>query len=347
MTSVDDIRDIYKDLEAEGMTDIFSIYKGWQSGGLYQLPITSYRADGAIGSTSELTKLVKASEESGKQFYLYQDALRINPGENNTTFNVVKRVDKRLYKEETYMDVYPQFLYLIPKRSTYYLKRLEKDYLDKGIKGISLAGVTNELFSYSYSSKYYSRTDTMKEYENAISGMDQKMDLVLEQPFAYLWKYTAAFLDMPVGASSYNFADEEIPFLTIVLKGILPIYSEYTNFEANKKEFFLQLVETGIFPSFYITKEDSADLIYTNSSDVYSSKYSIYKDEIIEYTKELKQVNAAVSGSLIIGHKRLDNGVTVISYDNGVNIYVNYGDADQTVDGYTVAAMSYKVGEAR
>ena len=58
---------------------------------------------------------------------------------------------------------------------------------------------------------------------------------------------------------------------SIVLKGVMPMYSEYVNFEANKKEFFLKMVETGTFPSFYITKESSSDLVNTNSSDIYSS----------------------------------------------------------------------------
>ena len=38
--------------------------------------------------------------------------------------------------------------------------------------------------------------------------------------------------------------------------------------------------------------------------------------------------------------------VTKVTYDNGVVIYVNYSEQDQTVDGVTVSALSYKVGEA-
>ena len=85
---------------------------------------------------------------------------------------------------------------------------------------------------------------------------------------------------MPLYVSDYIYEDEDVPFLSIVLGGVIPVYSEYTNFEANKTEFFLKLVETGTYPSFYITKEDSSDLIYTNSNDIYSSQYSVYRDEI-------------------------------------------------------------------
>ncbi len=349
MTTTEDIRDIYKDLESAGVTNLLSIYKGWQAGGLYDLPIKSYKADSAIGGTKALTNLMKEVNESGKHLYLDQDALRINPDENKTasTFNVVKRVNKRLYEQWSYAKVYQEFLYLTPDRSDYYIDILKKDYSEKGIKDISLAGITNNLFSYSYDSKYYSRKDTMTQYVDTVSGMDQDFDLVLNQPNSYLWNYTDAYLDMPVSSSTYNFQDEEIPFLSMVLKGVMPMYSEYINFEANKQEYILKLIEAGIYPSYYITKEDSSKLIYTNSAEVYSSKYSTYKEDIIKYTEELKQVNDKVKDSFIIKHERLDNGVTVVSYDNGIKLYINYSKNDQTVDGYLINAMAYKVGEAK
>ena len=89
----------------------------------------------------------------------------------------------------------------------------------------------------------------------------------------------------------FIFTDESIPFLSIVFKGIVPMYSDYVNFEANKHEFFLKLVETGIYPSFYITMQDSTELYYTNSNDLYSSQYSVYKNTMIEYYKALKEFN--------------------------------------------------------
>ena len=71
------------------------------------------------------------------------------------------------------------------------------------------------------------------------------------------------------------------------------MYSDYVNFEANKEEFFLNLVDMGIYPSFFITKEDSSKLIYTNSNDIYSSRYDTYRDTIIQYNEELEKLNKA------------------------------------------------------
>lgn len=345
MTTTEDIREIYADLQTEGINELLSVYKGWQKGGVNNLPVTKFKADSDIGGNKELLALMEEAKADDIQFYLYNEALRINPDEQNATFNTIKQVNKRKYVEETYKEVYEEFMYLTPARSNTLLTKFVSSCEDKGVTNLALAGITNNLYSYSYNSKLYSRHDCLASYEQTVSSVDESMNLTLEQPFSYLWKYTDSFLDMPLYTSSFVYEDECIPFLSIVLKGIMPVYSEYVNFEANKKEFFLKMVETGTYPSFYITKENSADLIYTNSSDIYSSQYSVYKDTIVSYDKELRAVNEKVDGAFIVGHEIGDNKVTVVTYDNGVKIYINYSDTEKTEDGIKIPAMSYKVVE--
>ena len=48
----------------------------------------------------------------------------------------------------------------------------------------------------------------------------------------------------------------------------------------------------------------------------------------------------------MIEHEKLDNGLTVVTYNNGVRFYINYSKKDIVMNGITVPAMSYKVGEA-
>lgn len=345
MTTTDDIREIYDDLKNEGVTDIFSVYKGWQKGGLYNLPISSYKADSKIGGTGDLTSLMEEAENAGIQFYLYNDALRLNPVESSSVFNVVKQINRRRFSESTYKDVYEEFLYLIPSRTGTLLGQFVNSYTKKGVNNLALAGITNTLYSNYYDNVFYSRHNTAEEYDKIFGQIAGQTDLVMEQPFAYLWKYADAFLDMPLYTSNYMYEDESVPFMSIVLKGVMPVYSEYVNFEANKQEFFLKMVETGTFPSFYITKESSSDLVNTNSSDIYSSQYDVYRDTMITYARELAEINAKVEGAYIVGHEIRENNVTVVTYGNGVKIYLNYGSSAAQADGYTIEGMSIKVVE--
>ena len=346
MTTTDNIEEMYGDLQDAGVSSLLTIYKGWQKGGIYNVPITKYKADSHIGGTSALTDLITSSAENNYNIYLYNDALRANADTSNTTFNVVKKINKRTFKEELKEEVYDTFLYLTPARTEGTLEKFVTSYTKEGVSNLALSGITNSLYSYSYKGDFYSRQDCLQGYADTVAAVDENTNLVLEQPFAYLWDNTDAFLDMPLGSSDYMYIDEEVPFLSMVLKGILPMYSDYVNFEANKTEFFLQMVESGVYPSFYITYENSSGLIYTNSSDLYSTEYATYRDTIVEYDEELRQVAEAVDGAFITNHEKMDNGVTAVTYDNGVVIYVNYSDNDVTVDGTKVEAMSYKVGEA-
>ncbi len=348
MTTTDDIKDIFGELKSSGVESLLSVYKGWQDGGLYDLPMSKYNADGHIGGDSDLKDLIKDSESSNYKMYLYNDALRLNPSTNTFNFNTIKKVNKRAFEEKVWADVYKKFNYLTPESSVEDFTSFVESMNNKELNRVALAGISNTLFSYSYKSSYYTRNNTADAYTKAVSDLDEKADMAMEAPNAYMWKNADAFLDMPLGSSDYMYVDHEIPFLSMVLKGVMPMYSEYINFEANKQEFFLQMVEAGVYPSFYLTAENSSKLIRTNSADLYSTEYTTYKDAVIDYDKKLRELNAQLGDANIVKHETKGDGIKAVTYSNGVKVFVNYTNTQQIVDGVTVEAMSYsyKAGEA-
>lgn len=349
MTRTEDIENIYNELQSSGVSSVLSVYKGWQKGGLYDVPISSYKADSHIGGTSSLSKLVKDSAAKNYQLYLYADALRLNPSIYKFNYDMIKRINKRTYEEEIYhAEVYDTFYFLNPEKSMSHFKNLVEGAADDEVKNIAVSGVSNNMFSYSYKGDFYTRNDTANTYAGTLSEISKNTDMIMEEPYVYLWNNANAIIDMPLGSSDYMYMNEEIPFLSMVLKGIVPMYSDYVNFEANKQEFFLQMIEAGVYPSFFVTQEDSSDLILTNSASLYSTAYSTYKNMIIDYDKQFREFSLLVDGANMLGHERTDNGITKVTYSNGVTVYINYTDSAQTVDGITVDAMSYsyKAGEA-
>lgn len=345
MTTVDNIQEIYDSLRQAGVENVLSVYKGWQKGGLYDLPINAYKADASVGGTSALTDLILQQQEKGYKLYLYNDALLVNERTSSTTFNVMKMINKRTFKLETNKQVYDLFYYLMPVKADANLRQFATDYSAEGVTNLALAGITDTLFSYSNQGSFYSRRDTLTSFDAAFAAIDDRMDMILERPNAYLWKYMDAFLDMPLGSSDFLYVDQDIPFLSMVLKGVVPMYSNYVNFEANKHENFLQMVEAGMYPSFYLAYEDSSMLIYTNSSDLYSLEYATYMDTIVSYDAALRQLAQQTDNANIVGHEILANGVVKVTYSNGIVIYINYNAYEVTVDGLTLEALSYKAGE--
>ncbi len=344
VTTVDNIREIYSDLEQEGVTDILSIYKGWQDGGIFDLPVTSYDVAGSIGGARDLSKLMDECEAKNIDFYLFTDGVRANTETGNTTFDTVKKMDKRLYTQNTYQNVYREFVYWTPQKTLENLKTLQKNLAKKGINKLALSEIGNTMFTYTMGDTMQTRLVSKYLYEQALQQTSTSMDIMLEAPVQCYWQYVKAIVDMPISDSDYIYTDQSVPFLSIALKGILPMYGDYVNFEANEREYFLKLVETGIYPSFYLTYKNPSELIYTNSSNVYTSQYSVYRDQILSYYDELRQINERTKNSMIVNHKITDTGVTIVTYDNGVKLYINYSAKEQKADNVTVPALSYVVG---
>lgn len=344
VTTIDNIREIYSDLEKEGVTDILSIYKGWQKGGIFDLPVTSYDVASSVGGARDLSKLMAECEAKNIDFYLFTDGVRANTETSNTTFDTVKKMDKRLYTQNTYQNVYRKFVYWTPQKTLENLKTLQKNFTKKGVNKLALSKIGNTMFTYSMGDTMQTRLVSKYLYEQALKETSASMDLMLEAPVQCYWQYAKAIVDMPISDSDYIYTDQSVPFLSIALKGILPMYGDYVNFEANEREYFLKLVETGIYPSFYLTYENPSELIYTNSSDVYTSQYSVYREQIMSYYDELKQINERTKDSMIANHEITDTGVTIVTYDNGVKLYINYSAKELKADNVTVPALSYVVG---
>lgn len=347
MTTVSDAEEKFDELRARGIHDLISVYKGWQKGGVYGLPISHYQADRHIGGTKALTEMIREQAQKGYRVYLYDEALSMNAEANPVTDHAVKKVNRRTLEVDTHQAVFDTFYYLMPEQSKNLLGSFTDEALREKVSSFALAGVTGKLFSYSREGEMYGRNDTAEQYEKMLQKLPENAELALEQPNEYLWKYAGVMLDMPVNSSAYQYIDAEIPFFSMVLKGILPMYSEYVNLQANKRDFFLRMAEAGVYPSFYLTAEDSSKLSDTNSNDLYSTEFETYGFIAAEFDKELRSLGEKINGACIADHEILGHGVRKVTYENGVIVYVNYSEESVTEDGVNLKAKSFELRKVR
>lgn len=351
-TTIENVEQIIEELKTKGVDKISAYYDGWQKDGMYNLPNTEFKVDGDLGGNKDMKNLAEKYKDSDISISLIQNVLEINDTTSNSTFTAMKLVNKRTYSyTDRFLNVYKTFKYLTPGKTNEYIKELANNFQDENMNAIAFSGFTDTLFSYSLSNVVYSRLDAMNYYTSALEEVVGKgMDVSLIEPSMYLWKYTDKYLDMPISSSMYVFTSEDIPFLSSVLRGSIKVYSEYVNYEANQTEFFLKLIETGVYPSFLLTYESPTVLQYTNSSWDYSSYYEQYMDVITEFNDTLKVLNEKTEGAKIIKHEIDYDGITdlnKVTYSNGVVVYVNYSEESVSADGTTIDGLSYvdKVGE--
>ena len=345
MTDFDQAATILKELAEAGVEAMSVTYRGWQVNGLTGgVPTDSFSVAGSLGGKSGLMELAAMAAEMNIPFALEADVLSLNTETHPTlTFSALKKITSQTWSRPTFGMVYDTLYYCNPTTSESAAKTLTAAMVKEGLTGIAFTGITQVLTDYFHKDKYHDTSEMAAIYIGIVDSANDQMTTNLISPNAYLWQYADVISDLPVAGSDYTYTDAEIPFLTIALSGQIPYYLEYTNFQANTHEFFLHLVEQGARPSFLLTWEDPIELQNTNSASIYSSRYELYQDMIVKWYKDLAVVFEAVGeDGMIMDHVRVGDMVKV-TWDNGTQIYLNFGDKAGEMDGVAVEKLSFKV----
>jgi len=346
MTTVEQMGTMMEKLEKKGVDRILPTYMGWQSGGLsLAYGSNSYTVEKAAGDMDQLNGLAARLRKNGSELMLYQDFLLANPDRKyDSATDIAKNQGKTIAKKKTNKPLYPEFYFLTPPRSLSDSVKFRETFDDTNLHGITVGSNANTLYSYFSRGTMHPREETRNMTDAMMKGF-QGYQKAMIRPFDYLWKYTDHYFNFSLTTSNYNYISREVPFLPMVLKGILPYYADYANFEPNQTNFLLKMVEYGAYPSFLLTWEDSSELKDTNSSDFFATKFTDYEPEIMEYYRLFRELHDRTGGAGIRKHEFLSEDVVKVVYDNGVEIVVNYGRQDFPYRDATVEPQSYRLFE--
>jgi len=345
MTTFDQAETILTELRAEGVADMNATYRGWQVNGLTGgVPTDSLSVAKSIGGKKGLTDLAEKAKEMNIPFALEADVLSLNTETHPAlTFSALKKITSQTWSQPTFGKVYDTLYYCNPSASEDAAEKLLSDMVKEGFDSIAFTGITQVLTDYYHKDHYHDTSEMAAVYAGIIDDANDQLTTALKAPNAYLWQYADVLTDIPVAGSDYTYTDAEIPFLTIALSGQIPYYVEYTNFQANTQEFFLHLVEQGARPSFLLTWEDPIELQNSNSASIYSSRYELYKDMIVEWYGKLDDLYSVVGDQgMIVDHER-SGDMARVTWDNGAVVYLNFGDKAAEMDGVTLEKLSFKV----
>ena len=134
--------------------------------------------------------------------------------------------------------------------------------------------------------------------------------------------------------SQYDISNEAVPFYQMVVHSYIPYSSVPGNLAHDLNWMELKWAEYGYMPYFLLSEGDAAELKYTSANWLYSSKYSKWKEEVIEVSKNMTEKLGSVWNSEMAEHKRLDSFIEVYStrYANNKIVYVNYSSSDYTYE---------------
>lgn len=341
MSTVDQVKEMYDFFMSQGLTRQNVALMGWNNGGYSGYLPANVNFENALGSNRKYRDLIEHINQENFVMLMndYMFATDDTPG-------ISYRVDvakgsnrfKMAFTRDSFVHDQHYVLYPLVTKSLA-LGDLE-DYRNEEVQ-VLFESLGSVLFSY-YDDEHYYREDSFAIYRDILS---EYADIGhYYYPFSYAYQYVNGFYGAPLYNSQLKYYDDIVPLLQVVLVGSIDLFADDLNFNSLGRETLLNIIDYGMNPAFVLSYEPSSKLKDTDLDALYTTEFDLWKDTVVlEYhyiNDALKHVNGARIDQRVV----LDYGVVKVSYDNGVDIYVNYTSQEFTAGGITIPAFDYALG---
>ena len=332
MTTVRQMDDMLTDLNIKNV-DV--VYYGWQPLGAGTMPPRSLKVDGGLGTLDQLQALAERIRSDGGNFYLYYDpqsAIDRESGYSTRNDLAMSITNANLLG---YNRGKLNYYFNLDALSERYSALSQAVFSKPGL-GLALDTLGWTVYSDFKKNHFLSREQAIVEYQGLLTR--NQGPTAFYAPNDYLYAFTRAYYNMPLGDNGYVFTSESVPFLEIVLAGYVPYYGPALNFSSNVQDDLLRQVDYGVYPSYFLTEEVTAKILNTSSEWIYTSSRAQWLDEIKQKYQWMNSLLAPVKGQEIVARETLSRNVVATTYANGWRIIVNYGDTPFRVGDVTVKA---------
>lgn len=227
-------------------------------------------------------------------------------------------------------------------------KKAADNAIETGIAGLSLAEAASGVYSDYSNQKYYARGGFATDYSGIIGYGKEKGNKILADG-ANL--YAAVSADIITGAPDCSDKNDlfyaDIPFYQMVFKGYIPMTGPAVNLAAESADRLLFAAETGMGLGFTFIGSYSSDLFSAEENIYHSVLYGTGSDDACKAVDGYLKYFEAVEGAVISEHSILSDTLRKTVFDNGVEVYINYGVTAAVTAAGTVEARSYIFTEGK
>jgi len=143
------------------------------------------------------------------------------------------------------------------------------------------------------------------------------------RPMSYAWD-AQALLDLPMYSSEQARLTDTVPLIPYMVAGRRPGFGRAGNFFSNTTNELLRMIDYHLYPAFFVTEASAYQLIDTPSEHIFTSRYQDWQPEIQRQYNFIADALNAVLGHHVVDREILTIGVVKVTYDHGVEIYINY-----------------------
>ncbi len=359
LTSFEDAKTIFDELKEAGVSKQVIRYLGWVNGGMTASAPAKIKVQKELGGEKELKELISYIQSAGSKVFLDLNFSYVNALGMFDSFDEEKDTAKTIDGKIAYFQTYNPIVQAYNTQVAYVISagaidglygRIAEDYAElfgEGNKTISVGSLGTALNSSQDEEFPLNREDakdyTVKALENISKDYE---DILLENGNYYTWKYADTVLDIPLDSSNRNTTTAEVPFLGILLHGYMNYTGEAINLAGDYEYTLLKTIENGANPYFVVAYRNVEELKINGYSEYYAVRYDTWKESILEEYKKLNELLGPLQNVLISSHELVSERVVKVGYENGTEIYLNYNNAEVTVDGQTISAMGFAVVNA-
>ncbi|MCQ2573623.1 MAG: DUF5696 domain-containing protein [Treponema sp.] len=358
LTSYKEAADIITRVENLGVKNTTYKLSGFINGGVRQQLLKKIKFIKQLGGKSSFKKMVKAAESKDAKIYLDATVQFSNRTSFFGGFNRFKDPARFASSEVCEINQYsPVFYGKIDKRDrdTYYLLKPSNtkkivENLGKEAAKIGVDGVSFRDNGYYLSSDYNVRKKVSRSQSKAMqveefdSIKGNNLGVMINGGNAYAATKADFITNLVMHGNDYAILDKSVPFYEIALHGNVNYSGVPINLSPEYKQAILEAAESGAGLSFTFMGAKEKALSETNYSEYFGANFENWEERFAEVYADYNSKLGKVVDSKIDDHKFLSDVVTVTSYENGYQVYVNFGYTDfTTTDGVVIPARDYKV----
>lgn len=332
MTSLDDMKDIYETLEEHGVR-VHANALSWNKGG-FKSNLETFAFDRNMGSKDDVKNFMTWAESKDMSLQFDMISLPDNAF-SNSSYKMNSTLIELPFGDGERVPLFH------PKRLNETSSTI-KDMVSS-LESVSFYGVGRTAYSYKDRGEYHRPEDMIAYYRSFLSAFDGH-EIGMDKPNAYMLDVVDRYYRTPLSASGYMYQSASVPFLQMVLSGHVTMYSDYLNFVSDIDLYTLRLIEYDVYPAFIATKEDTIAMRYGYYNHLYSTTFDLWKQDMVDVHDRIDAGLKGVSQAIMIDHYQIEKNVFASLYDNGIRIYVNYGEEPVTHDNVTIEGESYAIG---
>lgn len=321
--------EILTELQNKGADNLVVSYSNWTDDGIENKIDTNVSPSGTLGGKANFNRFVEFVRENNILFCPTADNRDFVSGNgynslNSTCIRVSGQYSRIVSYDRAYgiPDGFSKNKSLLsPEYFEEVFKETAENYVKSGLTGISTATLTTSLYG-DYSRDKITRAKSKEITQNSLQTLSESLSVLADGANDYTLPYVSHITNMPVSSSRFDIFSEDIPFMQIVLHGIVPYTSPAVNSSPNPQKDLLKSAAMGCLPLYDLTAEET-EVLKDTELDVYSySNADGWLDYIAENYAELRPLYEKTADCTITDYS--DNGdIITTSYSDGTVTVVN------------------------